>query len=257
MTGANNLDPGDTDLFFDIYVKDVLTGELTLASTTVSGEKGNGTSQTPSLSAEGTKVAFESLATNFGKAEGSSVTQVYVKDLVTGELLLASSTKGGVEGSGYSYAPSLPAGGSKVAFYSYASNLHPNDRDESPDIYVKDLTSGDLVLASTSDTGVKGNHYSFRPDLTADGEKVVFYSASNNLDPADTDPYYDIYLKDLANGNIVLISTSGAAANSNDNDFDPAVSADGKRVAFESWATNLLRADSDSIADIYVKELSL
>ena len=74
-----------------------------------------------------------------------------------GELTLASTSDAGVKGNGESIEVSVSADGTKVAFVSSATNLDPADTDSSKDVYVKDLTTGDLALASTSDAGVKGN----------------------------------------------------------------------------------------------------
>ena len=168
-------------------MKDLVTGDITLASTSDSGVKGNGCSIGPSLSADGTQVAFYSSATNLDPADTDAVQDMYVKDLVTGDITLASTSDTGVKGNSDSFGPSLSTDGTKVAFDSVASNLDPADTDTVVDIYVKDLVTGDITLASTSDTGVKGNGDSFDPSLSADGTKVAFHSVATNLDPADTD----------------------------------------------------------------------
>ena len=256
VSRATNLDPADTDGFFDVYVKDLTTGDLTLASTSDAGVKGNGHSVEPSLSADGTKVAFASLATNLDPADTDAVLDVFVKELTTGDLTLASTSDAGVKGNATSTEPSLSAVGTKVAFYSSATNLDPADTDGVLDVYVKDLTTGDLTLASTSDAGVKGNGSSFKPALSADGTKVAFYSAATNLDPADTDGLGDVYVKDLVTGDLTLASTSDAGVKGNGDSFEPSLSADGTKVAFHSLAANLDPADTDAVLDVYVKELA-
>ena len=104
-----------------------------------------------------------------------------------GDLTLASTSDAGIKGNAESALVSVSADGTKVAFISSATNLDPADTDAVRDVYVKDLTTGDLTLASTSDAGVKGNDYSLEPSLSADGTKVAFHSFATNLDPADTD----------------------------------------------------------------------
>jgi uncharacterized repeat protein (TIGR01451 family) len=84
-----------------------------------------------------------------------------------------------------------------VAFFSFTSNLDPGDTDSFFDIYVKDLATGNITLASTDDAGIKGNNGSANPSLSADGTRVAFYSAATNLDPGDTDSTLDIYVKEL------------------------------------------------------------
>src|SRR5437773_2464689 len=87
----------------------------------------------------------------------------------TGDLALASTSEGGVKGNGASYLASLSADGTRVAFFSQATDLDPADADTEWDVYVKNLSTGELTLASTSDGGVKGNGSSFAPSLSADG----------------------------------------------------------------------------------------
>jgi Ca2+-binding RTX toxin-like protein len=95
-------------------------------------------------------------------------------------------------------ALSLSDGGTMVAFDSFATNLDPADTDVTGDIYVKNLATSDITLASTSDAGIKGNGTSLSASLSGDGRKVAFNSESTNLDPADTDFFKDVYVKELS-----------------------------------------------------------
>ena len=99
---------------------------------------------------------------------------------------------------------------------------------------MKDLTTGDLTLASTSDAGVKGNSSSLEASLSADGTKVAFPSEATNLDPADTGRVVDVYVKDLTTGDLTLASTSDAGVKGNGSSSDTSLSADGTNVAFLS-----------------------
>ena len=126
------------------------------------------------------------------------------------------------------------------------TNLDPADTDTAIDIYVKDLTTGDITLASTSDTGVKGNGSSLRRRCRPTAPRSPSTSDATNLDPADTDAFADIYVKDLTTGDITLASTSDTGVKGNGDSSVPSLSADGTRVAFHSDATNLDPADTDS-----------
>src|SRR5262249_7238412 len=116
--------------------------------------------------------------------------------------------------------------------------------------------TGTVQLASTSDTGVRANGPSFMPALSANGRVVAFSSAATNLDPADTDPGYDVYVKDLVTGDISLATTSsdGVKAPGEAGILPPSISGKGNFVAFGSSATNLDPGDADAIDDIYVKQ---
>jgi uncharacterized repeat protein (TIGR01451 family) len=253
---AGVLDPADSDYNADIYVKDVVTGNITLASISPSGVKANSNAFYPSLSADGTLVAFNTSATNLDPGDtDQSIDDVYVKNLVTGDLTLASTSDNGVKGNSHSYNPSLSSDGTRVAFHSHATNLDPADTGSDPNIYVKDLITGDISLASTSDSGVKGNSSSVWPTLSADGTKVAFDSVATNLDQADTDTIPDVYVKNLSTGDITLASTSEGGAKGNGESEFSSLSADGSSVAFSSAANNLEPADTDTTLDVYVKEL--
>ena len=98
---------------------------------------------------------------------------------------------------------------------------------------------GAIRVISTADNGVKGNGESTNPAMPADGSKVVFHTAATNLDPADRDELFDEYVKDLETGDITLVSTSDTGVKANGESWFPVFSADGRKVAFRSGATNL------------------
>lgn len=204
---SSNLDPADTDPDPDVYVKDLTNGDITLASTSDAGVKSNAEIQilALALSGNGTRVAFQSSATNLDSGDTDDRFDIYVKDLKTGDVTLASTSDSGVKSNGsHNWSPSLSSDGTKVAFQSLASNLDPADTDTLRDVYVKDLLTGDISLASTSDEGIKGNDspdsISFetsRNSLSSDGTTVAFESAATNLDPVDSDTVVDVYVKEL------------------------------------------------------------
>jgi Tol biopolymer transport system component len=252
---ATNLDPADKDSKSDIYVKNLVTGDIKLVSTSGAGIKGNGESTIPFMSADGTAVAFGSLATNLASGDRDSTSDLYVKNLVTGRIRVVSRSDAGRKGNGASLDPWVSSDGSRVAFSSRATNLDPADKASNRDIFVKDLVTGDLFLASSSDGGTAGNAHSSEPSLSADGTRVLFHSLASNLDPADPDSVNDIFVKNLASGDIYLASRSSSGQKGNRGSVVPSLSPNGRVAAFRSSATNLDPADSDSAWDIYVKQL--
>jgi Ca2+-binding RTX toxin-like protein len=193
---SSNLLEGDTDTNNEeVFVKNLVTGTVTLASTASDGTRGNGYSGQSSLSADGTRIAFESQSTNLGEGDTDITLDVYVKNLVTGELTLASVAEDGTKGDRNSRVPDLSPDGSLVAFYSEASTLGEGDTDTVNDVFVRDLVTGELQLASTAEDGTKGDNGSFEPSLSADGTRVAFSSSATNLGEGDTDPLIDVYVK--------------------------------------------------------------
>lgn len=252
-SSAANLDPADLDSVRDVYVKDLVSGDLVLASTSDSGVKGNADSFSSDISGDGTKVAFSSVANTLDPADLDLVSDVYVKDVISGDVALASATASGVKGNAISSQGSLSGDGTRVAFFSGATNLDPSGRGG---VFVKNLLTGDINLASTSDAGTPGNDGSVSPDLSDDGRTLAFSSRSTNLDPDDADTNWDIYVKNLTNGDIQLASTSDSDVKGIPDSSFPSISADGTRVAFESEAFNLDPGDPDTFIDIYVKDLT-
>jgi Tol biopolymer transport system component len=237
-------------------VKDLKTGNISIASTGDKGGKGNGSSVVPSLSADGNLVAFFSDSSNLDPADTDADPDVYVKDLVTGDLQLVSTSEDGAKANGFSSFPALSADGTIVTFHSTATNLDPADQDDFEDVYVKNLSSGDISLASISEGGTKGGGASLFPSISGDGASVAFESFAGDLDPADTDTTPDIFVKDLVSGDLSLASTSGDETLKSDRaSLFPALSGDGTRVAFQTNATNLDPTDVDALTDVYVKDL--
>ena len=247
FSSAAQLHPADDDAETDAYVKDLGTGQVFLASSSPSGEKGNGRSSLASISADGDRVAFLSGATNL---HPSGSTGLMVKDLTTGEVFLAAP---------HGEYPVLSADGTRVAFTTIGTGLDPRDDDEAADVYVRDLLTGELFLASTSSIGVKANgdffHGSVGASLSADGTKVAFASGGTNLHPHDGDDLFDAYVKDLETGELSLISTSADGTKGDGNTFSPSLSADGGIVAFRSYSSNLVPGFSGGFGQVFVKHL--
>ncbi|MGH2793220.1 MAG: TolB family protein [Actinomycetota bacterium] len=246
------IDAADTDIYPDVYVKDLADGSLTLASIDGDGTKAVRLSYNPSISADGTKVAFEG---TLDPSNEAGKYDIYLKDLTTGLLSIASANGAGVVGNRTSYTPSLSADGLKVAFSSDASNLHPSDLDQDRDIFVKDAATGTITLASTDTSGIKANNSSSEPSLSADGASVAFVTGATNLDPADSDDFVDVYVKDLATGTLTFASTTASGIKANHGSIDPSLSGDGTKVAVASFASNLDERDTDHVPDVYVKDL--
>lgn len=143
----------------------------------------------PAISANGRYVAFATKARNLSGIDKDNVEDVFVRDLKTNLTMLVSRGQGkrGAPGSGDSSNPSISADGRYVAFESYASNLGPADNSTIPDVFVRDMRSGRLFLASRVDgAGAAANAPSANPAITGDGRYVAFDSRGSNLSPADT-----------------------------------------------------------------------
>ena len=129
-----------------------------------------------------------------------------------GSLRLASTSDAGVKGNDWSVHAAISGDGSTVAFASNATNLDGKDKDAITDIYVKDLESGNVTLASVPDDGTNafgGN--ALAPQLSDDGDLVAF-AMGGSIDPADTNFLSDVYLKNVTTGDVRLVSTNDTGA---------------------------------------------
>jgi hypothetical protein len=260
--------PGGVTFGEKVYVKDLVTGEISLVSTSDTGTLGNGHSGLASLSPDGSKVAFVSEASNLDPGDTDSIPDVYVKDLGSGNLTLASASGAGQKGNDWSGSygvwydfeapPSLSSDGGKVAFESDATNLVAGDNNLTTDIFVKDLQTGSVILASASSTGAEGDERSLSPSLSSDGMKVAFTSEAYNFVAPDSfiTVFVEVYVKDLASGRITLASTSPSRGSENFYGISehPSLSSTGDKVTFDSrhgWDA----ADTDSFDDVYVKAI--
>jgi Tol biopolymer transport system component len=170
---------------------------------------------------------------------------------------VVSTNAQGVQGNGYSNAPAVSRDGTLVAFTSSASNLHPADTGDEPDIYVKNLVTGAVTLVSVSVRGVAGNGASTGPAISADGRYVTFMSDATDLVANDTNNVYDVFRRDLVTGVTELVSVAAGGAQADAGSADASVSADGRYVAFASNAGNLgtgPRSDQD-LREVYVRDM--
>jgi Tol biopolymer transport system component len=210
------------------------------------------------ISANGRAVAFASRASNLSAADADDAPDVYVRR-AHGRLTLASvAADGSKPAAGLAGVDglSLSRTGRRVAFSTDAP-LDPGDRNGKADVYVKDLRSGRLFLASATADGTAGDESSTDPTLSYDGTSVVFASAASNLDPRDTDTESDIYRMELDTGALSLVSTTAAGEKADGASSRPALSGDGRVVAFASDAPNLGAGPQEEWAlDVYVKDLA-
>jgi hypothetical protein len=113
---------------------------------------------------------------------------------------------------------------------------------------------GEVTRCSTSFDGVGGNGASERGNISANGRYVVFASAASNLVSGDTNGKLDIFRKDLQTGSIAICSIS-SLGQANGDSYRPSASGDGRYVAFDSYATNLVTGDTNNVRDVFVKDM--
>ncbi|UUY05013.1 hypothetical protein LRS13_05640 [Svornostia abyssi] len=179
----------------------------------------------PTISGDGRIVAFSSSATNLSTSDRDDQRDVFVHDIAAGTTTVIGA------GDGHAGDPSLSADGRFVAFSSSSTNLVPEDRDDSPDIFVHDRQTGTTRLVSRSSAGTTGNGASERPSISGDGRTIAFVSDARNLTSAGLDGVDAAFVTDLATGVTRRIDRS--IRRSEGLDFqEVALSRDGRHLAY-------------------------
>ena len=257
LSYASNLVGSDNNGVGDIFVRDLTLGTTTRVSVDNAGMQGNSDSVLPSVSADGRYVTFHSFASNLVGSDTNGTWDIFVRDSVDGTTSRVSVSSAEVQGDSDSSQASISADGRYVAFNSYASNLVGSDTNGYWDIFVRDLVDGTTTLVSVDSGGLPGNGGSYDPSISADGRYVSFTSAASNLVAGDTNGAFDIFVRDLTLGITMRVSVNNAGVQGNSASDSSSVSADGRYVTFQSFASNLVAGDTNGAYDIFVRDLIL
>jgi len=160
-------------------------------------------------------------------------------------------------------ASAISGNGRYVVFTSFASNIVPGDRDNGPDVFVRDLRTGVTTIASVSSSGQQQRWADLKTAMivevaiSRDGRYVAFDSNSTTLVPGDTNVAPDVFLHDMktATTTRVDVSSSGQQASAG-SAVGLSMSADGRYVAFASASPDLVGGDSNGVTDVFVRDVS-
>ena len=251
---ATNLVPNDQNNFTDIFIYDRLTQQIKRISFSFEGSESDFVSFFPTLSATGRYVAFQSDASNLVLEDNNHTTDIFVHDQETNLTQLVSMSSDGKQGNSTSSEAVISNNGRYIAFHSYATNLVAKDTNKRVDVFVYDLKTAETSRVSIKAKQTQAKGASFGPAISADGRYVAFSSDANNLVKQDKNKKNDVFIRDRENAETLRVSINTANEEGNHDSFDPALSADGRYVAFGSRATNLVNADSNESEDIFVHD---
>jgi Tol biopolymer transport system component len=259
---------GDHNHLGNVFVLDLATGECTLESVGPAGLPGNGASLSPDISRDGRYVVFESAAGNLLETQMlPGIFHVYLRDREQGVTRLLSANANGEPANGPSSSPAINADGTAVVFESAATDLLEavDTAGSSVGIYMIRLTSGVRTRLDLADAGGRRAGQSMSPSITADGRFIAFASKADLTcgegspcvtESSDRNGVADIYLRDTQTNTTRRITRSHAGGDPDGPSYHPAISGDGRRVAFVSEASNLTRESASRTAQIHVQDLS-
>jgi Tol biopolymer transport system component len=227
----------------------------TLVSATVAGGPSVGISGAPSISADGRYVAFSSSADDLVPGDTNHAADVFVRDRQTGAITRVSVDSAGVPGNGPSGPTSISGDGRYVVFASDATNLVPGDTNKAGDIFRHDMTTGATTRITVNLFGEQADSDSYHPVISADGQHIAYDSYAGNLVPQDTNGTHDVFEYDVADGRTDRVSVDPYGRQGNGMSYLPSISADGRYVAFSSFASNItLYADTNHADDVFVHD---
>ena len=231
-------------------------GSTERVSVDSAGNQANGStfSFDPAISADGRFVAFESDANNMVPDDTNNESDVFVHDRKAGATERVSVDSAGNQANDGSLLPAISAHGRFVAFVSLANNLVPGDTSDQVDVFVHDRKTGVTERVSVDSAGNQANDGSVAPAISAHGRFVAFVSLADNLVPGDTSDQVDVFVHDRKTGVTERVSVDSAGNQANGGSGDPAISADGRFVAFDSFADNLVPGDTNNESDVFVHD---
>lgn len=230
-------------------------GGSSRSSTSGSGQQAAGESGSPSVSADGAKVAFQSAAANLVTGDTNGAVDIFVRADADPSTIRVSVGTGGAQADGPSSRPAISADGRFVAFVSEATNLVSGDTNGKADVFVRDTQAGTTTRVSVGAGGAQADGPSSRPAISSDGRYVAFVSDATNLVAGDTNGVADAFVRDTQAGTTTRVSVGAGGAQADAETRDgPAISADGRYVAFVSQASNLVAGDTNDAADAFVRD---
>jgi len=193
------------------------------------------------------------LTTGITDVDGYALASVFVLRFTTETFIQRLSVDSvGLEANSNSINPAISDDGRYVVFLSHATNLVSGDTNASTDIFKHDTQTGTTIRVSVDSNGSEADGNSdFFSSVSADGRYVVFSSIASNLVTEDTNSTYDVFMRDTQIDATMRISVDSAGNQANDYSKSPAISADGRYVVFQSFASNLVTDDTNGVQDIF------
>jgi Tol biopolymer transport system component len=220
----------------------------------INGTAPDGSSTRPFVDARGDRVAFDSTASNLALDLDRGVRDVFVRDIAGGVTRLVSVGLDGAAADGSSSGPVLSAGGGVIAFTSSATNLVAGDGNGAADVFARS-GNGAVERLSVTPSGGSADGASGSPDISASGRYVAFTSLADDLVSGDRNGKADVFVADRSAHTVRRVSVAPGGGDADGASGAPAISPDGRYVAFFSLASDLVSGDTNGIGDIFLADL--
>ncbi|MCC6235373.1 MAG: S8 family serine peptidase, partial [Verrucomicrobiales bacterium] len=250
---ASDLVPSDSNKTRDVFVRNRTTRLTERVSVSSGGVQGNAYSDAPSMSADGSVVAFHSYAYNLVTRDRNATWDVFVRDRRLGTTERVSAPEGGIlESDDRSEYPILSADGRYVVFMSYADLLDGGEPDEFLAVMVVDRQTRSVRRVDRRPGVTTSAGDGYPESISAEGRFVFFSSDDVQLAPGGAPGLFRVFVHDQSTGATGPLDVSEGGYGPEDNSFQARCSPDGRYVAFTSFAYNLVPGDGNSTADVFL-----
>jgi hypothetical protein len=200
-------------------------------------------------------------ATNLVGSDTNELFDIFLRDLRKGTTERVNVNSDGQQARGgdpfdTGFPETISRNGRFVSFDSNATNLVPRDTNESFDVFVRDRRAGRTTRVSVDNAGRQLDSDSFTGPMSDNGRLIVFWTHPLRLVPGDPFREENLFVHDRLTGRASLLTVGLGGAQANDSHGGSDVSADGRHIAFFSFASNLVRGDTNGEADIFVRDLT-
>jgi len=244
---SDNLVNDTNGVVADVFLYSRLESTIELVSVSATGEQSLTAADNPDINANGRYVTFDT-AGNLARGAGTSVRNVFRRDNWRNTTMLISQTADGMTGNDMSFDAQMSASGERIVFVSMAGDL-VDTPTVGKDSFLYDAMSGQTSLLSITEQGSAGDGTSYFPTISGDGNVAAFHSFADNLASNDAAGRADIFLRDLQTGRIELISSAPMNVPADSDSIHPALDFTGNRVAYITFAGNLVASAAQGRAD--------
>ena len=254
-SNATNLVPNDFNGHTDTFIYDRLKQTVELISIAPDGTQANGSSSSGNLSSNGRFLTFASFASNLVPNDTNGQRDIFVYDRLSKAIELVTVASDGTQANGLSLFSAISDDGRYVAYESTADNLVSGDTNELKDIFVYDRIEKTTKRINLAANGNQANGSSDLGDISDDGRYISYTSDASNLVPDDSNGQSDIFVYDLTTNSTQRINLANNGTQANGDSSSSSLSSDGRYIAYESTASNLVTNDTNGQSDIFVYDL--
>ena len=249
---ATNLVPNDTNNSTDTFIYDRTNQTVELINIAPNNTEADAPVSIGSISGNSRYITFASNASNLVANDTNEQRDIFVYDRIEKTTERISVASDGTQANDLNLFNAISDDGRYVAFESMASNLVANDTNGQRDIFIRDRIEKTTERINVTSDGTQANNHGSLHSISDDGRYITYCSNANNLVANDTNGQSDVFVYDRVEKTTERISVASDGTQANGYSHFGSISGDGRYVAFESAANNLVANDTNGQRDVFV-----